>query len=146
MWWNNLKKGNRNRYIFGFYFRAHMFCSSYNLTLPNLTKPNNLTPGECLDNFGCNDVLNQMDIVTILHDIYCTSMYLKVVASRDELSPGKQHLWHDQGKWVTRRIFQLLFSYTTFSKLQEASFWCKPHYNWISGYGVMKDFTMLKTI
>ena len=22
----------------------------------------------------------------------------------------------------------------TFSKLQNVSFWCKPHYNWISGY------------
>ena len=37
----------------------------------------------------------------------------------------------------------------TFTKLQNASFWCKPHYNWIfgnSGYRVMKDLTMLKTI
>ena len=36
-------------------------------------------------------------------------------------------MWHDQGKWV-----KFLFSYTTFSILQNASFWCKPHYNWIS--------------
>ena len=28
----------------------------------------------------------------------------------------------------------------------EASFWCKPHYNWISGFRVVKDLTMLKTI
>ena len=49
-------------------------------------------------------------------------------------------------KWVTCRKCQFLFSYTTFLKLQNASFWCKPHYNWISGYRVMKDLTMLKTI
>ena len=55
-------------------------------------------------------------------------------------------LWHDQGKWVTCRKCQFLFSYTTFSKLQNASFWCKPHHNWVSGYRVMKDLTMLKTI
>ena len=53
-------------------------------------------------------------------------------------------MWHDQGKWVTCRKFQFLFSYTTFSKLKNASFSCKPHYNWISGYRVMKDLKMLK--
>ena len=41
-------------------------------------------------------------------------------------------------------LFQFLFSCTTFSKHQNASFWCKPHYNWIPSYRVMKDFTMLK--
>ena len=46
------------------------------------------------------------------------------------------YIWHDQGKWVTCRKFQFQFSYTTFSKLQNTSFWCKPHYNWISGYRV----------
>ena len=30
------------------------------------------------------------------------------------------YMWHDQGKWVN------------FLWLQNASFWCKPHYNWIS--------------
>ena len=55
-------------------------------------------------------------------------------------------LWHDQGKWVTCRKCQFLFSYTTFSKLQNASFWCKPHHNWVSGYRIMKDLTMLNTI
>ena len=48
------------------------------------------------------------------------------------------NMWHDQGKWVTCRKFQFQFSYTTFSKC-----WCKPHYNWISGYRVMTDLTML---
>ena len=28
------------------------------------------------------------------------------------------HMWHDQGKWVTCRKCQFLFSYTTFSKRQ----------------------------
>ena len=56
------------------------------------------------------------------------------------------YMWHDQGKWVTCRTFQFQFSYITFSNLQNASIWCKPHYNWISGYRVMKDLTMLKTI
>ena len=56
------------------------------------------------------------------------------------------HMWHDQGKWVTCRRFQFLFSYTIVSQLQNASFWCKPHYNWICGYRVMQDLTMLKTI
>ena len=28
-------------------------------------------------------------------------------------------MWHDQGKWVTCRKFQFLFSYTTFLKLQK---------------------------
>ena len=49
----------------------------------------------------------------------------------------------NQGKWFTCRKCQFLFSYTTFSKLQNTSFWCKPHYNWISCYRVMNDFTML---
>ena len=57
-----------------------------------------------------------------------------------------KYMWHDQGKWVTCRKFQFQFSYTTFSKLQHASFWCKPHYNWMSGYRVMTDLTRLKTI
>ena len=56
------------------------------------------------------------------------------------------HMWHDQGKWVTCRKCQFIFSCTTFSKLQNTSFWWQPHYNWISGYRVMKDLTMLKTI
>ena len=54
------------------------------------------------------------------------------------------NMWHDQGKWVTCRKFQFQLSYITFSKLKNASFWCKPHYNWISGYRVIKDLTMLK--
>ena len=48
--------------------------------------------------------------------------------------------------YVTRSREMSQFSCTTFSKLQNASFWCRPHYNWISGYRVMKDLTMLKTI
>ena len=35
-------------------------------------------------------------------------------------------MWHDQGKWVTCRKCKFLISYTTFSKLQNASFWCNP--------------------
>ena len=38
------------------------------------------------------------------------------------------YVWHDQGKWVTCRKLQLLFSYTTFSK-----FFITIHYNWMSG-------------
>ena len=56
------------------------------------------------------------------------------------------YMWHDQGKWVTCRKFQFLFSYTTLSSCQHASFWCKLHYNCISGYRVMNDLSMLKTI
>ena len=56
------------------------------------------------------------------------------------------HVWHDQGKWVTCRKSQFLFSDTTFSILQNALFWCKSHYNWIASYRVMNDLTMLKTI
>ena len=52
----------------------------------------------------------------------------------------------DQGKWVTCRKIQFPFSYTTVSQLWNTSFWCKLHYNWISGYRVMKNLTMLKTI
>ena len=44
------------------------------------------------------------------------------------------YMWHDQWKWVTCRKCQFLFSYTTFLQLQNASFWCKPHYNWIWSY------------
>ena len=44
------------------------------------------------------------------------------------------HMWHDQGKWVTCRKFQFQFSYTAFSSNQNASLWCKSHYNWVSGY------------
>ena len=62
------------------------------------------------------------------------------------MHPFKKKLWHDQGKWVTCRKFQFQFSYTIFSKLQNASFWCKPHYNWRSGYRVMTDLAMLKTL
>ena len=51
-------------------------------------------------------------------------------------------MWRDQGKWVTCRKLQFLFSYTTVSKLQNTL--CKPHYNWISGFRVMKNLTMLK--
>ena len=36
------------------------------------------------------------------------------------------NMWHDQGKWVTCRKLQFLFSCSTFSKLQNASFWCNP--------------------
>ena len=57
-----------------------------------------------------------------------------------------KHMWHDQGKWVTCRKSYFLFSYTTVSQHQNASFWCKPQYNWISDYRVMQDLTMLKTI
>ena len=38
------------------------------------------------------------------------------------------------------------FLYTTFLKLRNASFECKPQYNWISSYRVMKNLAMLKTI
>ena len=30
-------------------------------------------------------------------------------------NPQNPHMWHDQGKWVTCRKFQILFSYTIFS-------------------------------
>ena len=45
--------------------------------------------------------------------------------------------------YVTRsremsHLSKILFSCTTFSRRQNASFWFKPHYNWISGYRVMK--------
>ena len=57
-----------------------------------------------------------------------------------------RNMWHDQGKWVTCRKFQFLFSCTTFSNNQYASFWSKPHNNLISGYWVMKNLSLLKTI
>ena len=61
---------------------------------------------------------------------------------RDRISVAYQalwlpNMWHDQGKWVTCRKFQFQFSYTTFSKLQNASFWCKPHLQldiWLQSY------------
>ena len=53
-------------------------------------------------------------------------------------------MWHDQGKWVTCRKFQFLFSYTHFLQLQNASFWCKPYYKWISGYRVYEGFVNAK--
>ena len=34
-------------------------------------------------------------------------------------------MWHDQGEWVTCRKMLFLFSYPTFSNLQNASFRCK---------------------
>ena len=61
-------------------------------------------------------------------------------------SVGWTCMWHDQGKWVTCWKFQFLFSYTIFSFLQNASSWCKPQYNWISGYRVMTNLSMLKSI
>ena len=35
------------------------------------------------------------------------------------------------------------FNFYFLTPLYHASFWCKPHYNWISGYRVMKDLSML---
>ena len=67
-------------------------------------------------------------------------------ASRSSRWRKINNMWHDQGKWVACRKFQFLFSYTTFSIPKSDSFWCKPHYNWITGYRVMTDLTMLKTI
>ena len=61
-------------------------------------------------------------------------------------NPKISQMWHDQRKWVRVTCRKFLFSCTTFSELQNASFWYKSHYNWISGYRVMMDLTMLKTI
>ena len=65
------------------------------------------------------------------HIVECN--VLKLLIMHLEETVTSSHMWHDQGKWVTCRKFQFLFSYTTFSKLQNASCWCKPHY-----YRVMK--------
>ena len=43
------------------------------------------------------------------------------------------YTWHDQGKWVTCQNF------TTFSKLQNASFWCKLWWRAIYGGVPSKD-------
>ena len=56
------------------------------------------------------------------------------------------NIWHDQGKWVTCQKCQFQFSHTTFSKLQNASLWCKPHYNWTSSYRVNEWFGDAKNI
>ena len=64
------------------------------------------------------------------------------------------YMHHFQTKWKCSMVLhvtwsremshlskcQFLFSYTIFW------FWCNPHYNWISGYRVMKDLTMLNTL
>ena len=81
-------------------------------------------------------------------DVSCSNLQLSgsVPYCWREETKSISNMWHDQGEWVTCRKKLFLFSYPTFSNLQNASFWCKPHYNWIFGYGVMKDLTMLKTI
>ena len=74
-------------------------------------------------------------------------------------------MWNEQNKYPWRLVYCLSNTYVTrsremshlskipipiflhtFSKLQNASFWCKSHYNWASGYRVMKDLPMIKTI
>ena len=57
-------------------------------------------------------------------------------------------IWFWTGIWSREmsHLSKILFSYTTFSFFQNASFWCKPKYTWISGYRVIKDLSLLKPI
>ena len=51
-------------------------------------------------------------------------------------------MWHDRGKWVTCRkmsIHRFLCHFLT-------SFWCKPHWNCISGYRVTEIWTLFLLI
>ena len=96
----------------------------------------------------CKSIWNYFQNFQTFHRNGLTIRWVTLKKSKDFIITSKTvtYMWHDQGKWVTCRKFQFQFYYTTFSKLENASFWCKPHNNWISGYWVMKDLTMLKTI
>ena len=52
--------------------------------------------------------------------------------------------------WSTKMSHLSKMSISIFShhflKTSKCFIWCKPHYNWISGYRVMKVLSMLKTI
>ena len=56
------------------------------------------------------------------------------------------NMWHDQGKWVTCRKFQFLFSYIPLSQNFKMLHFDTTPITIGSGYRVMKDLTMLKTI
>ena len=52
--------------------------------------------------------------------------------------------WHDQRKWITCRKISFSIFFLHHFPITHALFGSKPHNNWISGYRVMKNLSMLK--
>ena len=55
-------------------------------------------------------------------------------------------MWHGQGEMSRLSKMSISIFLPHFLITSNASFWRKPHYNWISRNRVMKDLTMLKSI
>ena len=88
---------------------------------------------EGFDNYKNN--IKQRNLNTVFANISITTF-----PTSDSFLLIMSHMWHDQGKRVTCRkknTISVFVHHHCLTILQNGSFWCKPHYNWISGYRVM---------